>query len=106
MASSSASVYGLAETFPQLGPVRLDYCWGGLVDMTQDRLPHAGDLPDLVLRTGLKIADEARQIPREEKPVSPRHVLTEGHEMNFVVNKFERAIRTEQGRAVARAELG
>ncbi|MEP6723487.1 MAG: FAD-binding oxidoreductase [Variovorax sp.] len=34
---------GLAETFPQLGPVRLDYCWGGLVDMTQDRLPHAGE---------------------------------------------------------------
>eukprot|EP01030_Chromulinospumella_sphaerica_P010217 gene10217-10024_t len=34
---------GLAETFPQLGPVRLDYCWGGLVDMTQDRLPQAGE---------------------------------------------------------------
>lgn len=34
---------GLAETFPQLGPVRIDHCWGGLVDMTQDRLPHAGE---------------------------------------------------------------
>lgn len=34
---------GLAETFPQLGPVRLDYCWGGLVDVTQDRLPQAGE---------------------------------------------------------------
>jgi glycine/D-amino acid oxidase-like deaminating enzyme len=34
---------GLAEMFPQLGPVRLDHCWGGLVDMTQDRLPHAGE---------------------------------------------------------------
>lgn len=34
---------GLAETFPQLADVRLDYCWGGLVDMTQDRLPHAGE---------------------------------------------------------------
>jgi glycine/D-amino acid oxidase-like deaminating enzyme len=34
---------GLAETFPQLGAVRLDYCWGGLVDMTRDRLPHAGE---------------------------------------------------------------
>ncbi|MGR4871203.1 NAD(P)/FAD-dependent oxidoreductase [Variovorax sp. LARHSF232] len=32
----------MAEIFPQLGNVRLDYCWGGLVDMTQDRLPHAG----------------------------------------------------------------
>ncbi len=33
----------LAQMFPQLGAVRLDYCWGGLVDMTQDRLPHAGE---------------------------------------------------------------
>ena len=33
----------LAETFPQLGPVPIDYCWGGLVDMTQDRMPHAGE---------------------------------------------------------------
>ena len=23
--------------------VRADHCWGGLVDMTQDRLPHAGE---------------------------------------------------------------
>jgi glycine/D-amino acid oxidase-like deaminating enzyme len=34
---------GLAETFPQLAGVRLDYCFGGLVDMTRDRLPHAGE---------------------------------------------------------------
>jgi glycine/D-amino acid oxidase-like deaminating enzyme len=34
---------GLAETFPQLTDVRLDYCFGGLVDMTRDRLPHAGE---------------------------------------------------------------
>ncbi|MDA8457287.1 FAD-binding oxidoreductase [Acidovorax sp. GBBC 3334] len=34
---------GLAQTFPQLGEVRIDHCWGGLVDMTQDRLPHAGE---------------------------------------------------------------
>ncbi|WP_106477852.1 NAD(P)/FAD-dependent oxidoreductase [Phytohalomonas tamaricis] len=33
---------GLAEAFPQLSDVRLDYCWGGLVDMSRDRLPHAG----------------------------------------------------------------
>ncbi|MCZ8261013.1 MAG: FAD-binding oxidoreductase [Beijerinckiaceae bacterium] len=35
-------IRGLAEVFPQLGPCRIDYCWGGLVDMTQDRLPRAG----------------------------------------------------------------
>ena len=34
---------GLAEIFPELRSVRLDYCWGGLVDMTEDRLPHAGE---------------------------------------------------------------
>lgn len=32
----------LVETFPELANVRIDYCWGGLVDMTADRLPRAG----------------------------------------------------------------
>jgi glycine/D-amino acid oxidase-like deaminating enzyme len=43
---------GLAAMFPQLGPVRLDYCWGGLVDMTQDRLPHAGERDGLFYSMG------------------------------------------------------
>jgi glycine/D-amino acid oxidase-like deaminating enzyme len=34
---------GLADLFPQLAGVQLDYCFGGLVDMTRDRLPHAGE---------------------------------------------------------------
>lgn len=29
--------------FPDLRGVRIDYCWGGLVDMTADRLPRAGE---------------------------------------------------------------
>jgi glycine/D-amino acid oxidase-like deaminating enzyme len=29
--------------FPGLRGVRIDYCWGGLVDMTADRLPRAGE---------------------------------------------------------------
>jgi len=29
--------------FPQLGDVGIDYCWGGLVDMTRDRFPRAGE---------------------------------------------------------------
>lgn len=33
----------LAEIFPELAQVRIDYCWGGLVDMTADRLPRAGE---------------------------------------------------------------
>lgn len=43
---------GLAATFPQLGGVRLDYCWGGLVDVTQDRLPHAGERDGLFYSMG------------------------------------------------------
>ncbi|KFC70550.1 Oxidoreductase [Bosea sp. LC85] len=33
----------MIELFPQLSGVRIDYCWGGLVDMTSDRLPRAGE---------------------------------------------------------------
>jgi glycine/D-amino acid oxidase-like deaminating enzyme len=32
----------LADIFPALASVRIDYCWGGLVDITADRLPRAG----------------------------------------------------------------
>lgn len=51
-ASGEVLRQGLAETFPQLGKVRLDYCWGGLVDMTQDRLPHAGERDGLFYSLG------------------------------------------------------
>jgi glycine/D-amino acid oxidase-like deaminating enzyme len=43
---------GMVELFPQLQGVRIDYCWGGLVDMTQDRLPHAGERDGLFFSTG------------------------------------------------------
>lgn len=33
----------LHEVFPQMRGTRIDYCWGGLVDMTSDRLPRAGE---------------------------------------------------------------
>jgi glycine/D-amino acid oxidase-like deaminating enzyme len=33
----------MIATFPYLSNVRIDYCWGGLVDMTRDRLPRAGE---------------------------------------------------------------
>lgn len=32
----------LVRLFPQLSKVEIDYCWGGLVDMTSDRFPRAG----------------------------------------------------------------
>lgn len=34
---------GMLEAFPQLAGTRIDYCWGGLVDMTADRMPRAGE---------------------------------------------------------------
>jgi glycine/D-amino acid oxidase-like deaminating enzyme len=43
----------LSATFPQLRGVRLDYCWGGLVDMTEDRLPRAGEHDGLFYAMGL-----------------------------------------------------
>jgi glycine/D-amino acid oxidase-like deaminating enzyme len=33
----------LGDLFPELANVRLDYCWGGAVDMSADRLPRAGE---------------------------------------------------------------
>jgi len=33
----------MCDVFPELAKVRIDYCWGGMVDMTQDRLPRAGE---------------------------------------------------------------
>jgi glycine/D-amino acid oxidase-like deaminating enzyme len=33
----------MVRTFPQLANARIDYCWGGLVDMSLDRLVHAGE---------------------------------------------------------------
>ncbi len=38
--------------FPQLRDVRIDYCWGGLVDMTVDRLPRAGEHRGLLYSMG------------------------------------------------------
>ncbi|ALU87475.1 FAD dependent oxidoreductase [Herbaspirillum rubrisubalbicans M1] len=32
----------MLSVFPQMAGVRIDYCWGGMVDMTVDRLPRAG----------------------------------------------------------------
>ena len=42
----------LVAMFPQLRDVRIAYCWGGIVDMTQDRLPHAGETDGLYYSMG------------------------------------------------------
>lgn len=51
-ASGEVLRQGLAATFAPLRDVRLDYCWGGLVDMTQDRLPRAGERRGLYYSMG------------------------------------------------------
>lgn len=33
----------MVSVFPELADARIDYCWGGMVDMTSDRLPRAGE---------------------------------------------------------------
>jgi glycine/D-amino acid oxidase-like deaminating enzyme len=42
----------LRRTFPQLGRVRIDYCWGGVIDLTADRLPRAGEHEGLFYAMG------------------------------------------------------
>lgn len=41
-----------ARTFPQLADIQLDYCWGGLVGMTQDRYPRAGEAEGMIYGMG------------------------------------------------------
>ncbi|MBI5275771.1 MAG: FAD-binding oxidoreductase [Burkholderiales bacterium] len=42
----------LDEIFPQLAGTPIAYCWGGEVDMTWDRLPHAGEKDGLFYSMG------------------------------------------------------
>lgn len=42
----------LAAMFPALANVGIDYCWGGLVDITADRLPRAGQHDGLYFSMG------------------------------------------------------
>lgn len=43
---------GLKSMFPTLAGIEIDYCYGGLVDMTQDRLPRAGQLDGMYYAMG------------------------------------------------------
>jgi glycine/D-amino acid oxidase-like deaminating enzyme len=42
----------MVQVFPELADVRIDYCWGGMVDMTRDRLPRAGERDGLYYSMG------------------------------------------------------
>lgn len=42
----------MQKVFPALKDTRIDYCWGGLVDLTVDRLPRAGQKDGLYYSMG------------------------------------------------------
>ncbi|TFL17159.1 NAD(P)/FAD-dependent oxidoreductase [Jannaschia formosa] len=42
----------MAGIFPQLAKVEIDYCWGGLVGMTRDRFPRAGEADGMIYGMG------------------------------------------------------
>lgn len=42
----------MSSVFPQLAKARVDYCWGGLVDMSMDRMVHAGERDGLFYSMG------------------------------------------------------
>ncbi len=42
----------LADIFPEMANIEIDYCWGGMIDMTRDRLPRAGEREGLFYSMG------------------------------------------------------
>jgi glycine/D-amino acid oxidase-like deaminating enzyme len=42
----------MVSVFPQLAEAKIDYCWGGQVDMSMDRLVHAGEHDGLFYSLG------------------------------------------------------
>lgn len=50
--SGAVLAQALAGIFPQLAGIGIDYCWGGLVDMTSDRFPRAGQADGLFYAMG------------------------------------------------------
>ena len=42
----------MVSVFPQLANAQVDYCWGGLVDMSMDRMVHAGEKDGLFYSMG------------------------------------------------------
>ena len=42
----------MTSVFPQLAAAKVDYCWGGLVDMSMDQMVHAGEKDGLFYSMG------------------------------------------------------
>jgi glycine/D-amino acid oxidase-like deaminating enzyme len=43
---------GMTSVFPQLRDISIEYCWGGTVGFTMDRLPHAGEVGGVFYAAG------------------------------------------------------
>ncbi len=43
---------GMIEVFPQLRDTRVEYAWGGTIDLTLDIMPHAGRIDDMFYALG------------------------------------------------------
>ena len=43
---------GFAQLFPEFADIQMDYCWGGLVGMTKDRYPRAGEVDGMLYGMG------------------------------------------------------
>ncbi|MBS1067739.1 NAD(P)/FAD-dependent oxidoreductase [Gluconobacter cerinus] len=78
----------LTEIYPELESTEIDYCWGGNVDMSVDRLPHAGEWNGITYAIGLsghgvqmsvhlghllgqKLSEEQVDIPVWNRPWQP-----------------------------------
>ncbi|GAA2623939.1 hypothetical protein GCM10010307_09690 [Streptomyces vastus] len=70
----------LADIFPQLSDVRIDYVWGGSVGFSYDRVPHAGKANGLYYSMGYcgHGAQMATYMGRARPPVDPVGVHATG----------------------------
>ncbi|AWI85914.1 FAD-dependent oxidoreductase (plasmid) [Alloyangia pacifica] len=51
-ASGAVLREAMTGIFPDLAPVEIDYCWGGLVGLTRDRFPRAGEADGMIYGMG------------------------------------------------------
>lgn len=68
----------MTDIFPRLAQVEIDYCWGGMVDMTSDRYPRMGQADGLYYAMGYsghgaQIATHLGEIIADKITGHPRH---------------------------------
>lgn len=50
--SGQVLAHAMRQMFPELASTAIDYCWGGVIDLTADRLPRAGEHDGLFYAMG------------------------------------------------------